>query len=333
MPLKQVAVTVQEKSQAGEARRAAAVLADRVRLSAEDAGRAAIVVTEAAGNLAKHAKDGQLVVRAVSEPWTGLEILALDKGPGIASLAECFRDGYSTSGTPGTGLGAIRRIADDFDIYTQPDRGTVLLARIYARDQKKQNALAMSAVSVPLKGEDACGDNWAIHEEGRKITIMIADGLGHGFIAAQAADEAVHIFSNSKGAPVRDLLLDMHAALRSTRGAAIGIAQLDLDLREVRYTAVGNIAGAVLTPQSVRMMVYSNGTVGAEMHKAPREFIYHFPLGATLLLHSDGLSTWHLEKYPGLLARDPAVIAGVLFRDFRRVRDDVTVVVARETHA
>jgi hypothetical protein len=42
------------------------------------------------------------------------------------------------------------------------------------------------------------------------------------------------------------------------------------------------------------------------------------------------MSRWSLEDYPGLAARDPAVIAGVLYRDFSRRRDDVTVVVAAE---
>ena len=47
-------------------------------------------------------------------------------------------------------------------------------------------------------------------------------------------------------------------------------------------------------------------------------------------MHSDGLTThWTLERLPGLAARHPSLIAGVLYRDFKRGRDDVTVVVAR----
>jgi len=53
-----------------------------------------------------------------------------------------------------------------------------------------------------------------------------------------------------------------------------------------------------------------------------------------LVLHSDGLvSHWSLDAYPGLAARDPSLIAGILYRDFTRGRDDVTVVVAKAEEA
>lgn len=329
----QVAVPVHEESQAGEARRAAQLLSKRIGLDSEDAARVGIVITEAARNLAKHAKEGQIIVRGVQDDWLGIEVLAIDRGPGIASVAEAFRDGYSTSGTPGTGLGAIRRIADDFDIYTQPERGTVLLARVRSRNSKPNRAVVLSVICVPLHGETACGDNWAVRRNGRTWMIMVADGLGHGVIAAEAADEAVHIFRSSQASDVAEILQDMHGALRTTRGAAVGIARVNFDASEVRYTAVGNISGAVMSGSTSKQMVYSNGTVGAQMRKMPHDFSYPFPRGATLIMHSDGVATWHLDRYPGLLAKDPGVIAGVLFRDFRRVRDDATVLVAREVKA
>lgn len=333
MQSNQVVVPVHEESQAGEARRAAQILSKRVGLDEEEAARAAIVITEAARNLAKHAKEGQIIVRGVNDDWSGIEMLAIDKGPGISSIAEAFRDGYSTSGTPGTGLGAIRRLSDDFDFYTQPERGTVLLARIRSKQSKAARTIVLSCICVPLHGEHACGDNWAIRRNGRTWMLMLADGLGHGAIAAEAADEAVHIFRSTSSANTADIFQDMHGALRATRGAAVGIANVSFDASEVRYVAVGNISGAVLTPSTVKQMVYSNGTVGAEMRRTPHDFSYPFPRGATLVMHSDGIATWHLERYPGLLAKDPGVIAGVLFRDFRRVRDDATVIVAREVKA
>ncbi len=274
-----------------------------------------------------------LVVRGVQDDWTGVEILAIDKGPGIGSIADAFRDGYSTAGTPGTGLGAIRRISDDFDFYTQPDRGTVLLSRIRAKQFGNHRGAIVSGVSLPLQGEEVCGDNWAIRRDGRSLLLMLADGLGHGLIAAEAADEAVHVFLTSKQHERLDLLEEMNSAMRATRGAAVGIAYVNFDASEVRYAAVGNISGAVLTPTAMKQMVYSNGTVGGEMRKPPHDFTYPFPRAGTLILHSDGIATWNIDRYPGLLAKDPGVIAGVLFRDFRRVRDDATVIVVREAKA
>jgi hypothetical protein len=62
-----------------------------------------------------------------------------------------------------------------------------------------------------------------------------------------------------------------------------------------------------------------------------QEFSYPWEPDATLVVHSDGLSTrWRPESYPGLQRHDPAVMAGVLFRDFARARDDASVIVVRE---
>ena len=333
MSILQVAVPIHEESQSGEARRAVLQLAERVGLNDEDAGRAGIVVTEAGRNLSKHAHGGQIVLRGINTGPGAIEVLAIDKGPGILSVTDAFRDGYSTAGTPGTGLGAIRRISDCFDLFTQPDHGTVLFSRICARGAASRVPVDTAVICVPLQGEVACGDNWSLKHLGRKMTFMIADGLGHGFVAAEAADEAVRVFSETTSRQPPEIIQDMHNALRATRGAAVGIAEMNFDASEVKYTAVGNVSAAVVTASSLKQMIYSNGTVGAEMRKTPREFSYPFPSGATLIMHSDGLATWNLERYPGLLAKSPAVIAGVLYRDFRRVRDDVTVIVAREARS
>ena len=53
------------------------------------------------------------------------------------------------------------------------------------------------------------------------------------------------------------------------------------------------------------------------------ELEYDFPSKSILVLHSDGLtSQWNLDKYAGLRKRHPGLIAGVLYRDFKRGRDD-----------
>jgi hypothetical protein len=121
----------------------------------------------------------------------------------------------------------------------------------------------------------------------------------------------------------------IHAALRNTRGAAVAVAEVDPRRDTVRFCGVGNVSGAAVSDQGTRTMVSQNGTVGHEMRKVS-EFSYPWPAHALLVLHSDGLSThWSLDGYPGLSRRHPSLIAGVLYRDFKRGRDDVTVVVAR----
>ena len=184
-------------------------------------------------------------------------------------------------------------------------------------------------MSVPKTGETVCGDAWEVEDDGGRVCVAVADGLGHGPFAAEAAAAAVRVFhDNARLGPVPRLEA-IHHALRGTRGAAVSIAEVDFDNQIIRYTGLGNVAGTVLADGVSRSMVSCNGTVG---HNARhfQEFTYPFPEGAVLVMHSDGLaSRWGLDPYPGLIARDPALIAGILYRDFQRGRDDATVVVAR----
>jgi hypothetical protein len=77
-------------------------------------------------------------------------------------------------------------------------------------------------------------------------------------------------------------------------------------------------------------MVSHNGTAGLEARKI-QEFTYPWQDNAILIMHSDGLATkWKLEGYPNLINKHPSLIAGVLYRDFKRGTDDVTVVVVKK---
>lgn len=325
-----VAFSVVEASQVGEARRAVLTLADRLGFDAVARGRAALVVTESATNLHKHGRDGSLIL----QPHThgdviGIDVLALDKGPGIADLGRCLRDGFSTVGTPGTGLGAIQRTAALLDIHTQTPSGTVLLARLWPDAAPKQRAFAVGSVCIPYPGEEVCGDAWTVEEKSRLALVLLADGLGHGLLAAEASRAAVRILrANTRLGPAA-LLETMHGQMRATRGAAVAVAEVDGDQEILRYAGVGNIAGTILSSGVHRSLVSHNGTVGHEARKC-QEFTYPFPRGAVLILHSDGLSTrWSLDSYSGLLRRDPSLIAGVVYRDAQRRRDDATVLVMR----
>ena len=110
----------------------------------------------------------------------------------------------------------------------------------------------------------------------------------------------------------------------ATRGAAVAVADLDSRAGVVRFCGLGNITGSVTAPDAGRrQMVSHNGTAGLQA-RTMQEFAYPWTAGALLILHSDGLAThWSLDCYPGLARRDPSLIAGVLFRDFARGRDDV----------
>ncbi len=329
-----VAVAVEDSSQIGEARRVAMALAAEAGF--DDAARSdiGIVATEAASNVVRHAGKGEVLVRDLAAPQgPGLEVVCVDGGPGMPDVGACLRDGYSSTGSMGTGFGAMSRLADGFSVYSAPGLGTALVCRFWTRKSSAGNGAmpAIAGLAVPIAGETACGDSWTAVPTPSGLAVLMADGLGHGPAAEAASVSAVRIFRDQATMPPVLLLDVLHAGMRSTRGAAVSVALIDRDRHEVRYAGVGNISAAIVTDGSVRHLVSHAGTVGVQMRKG-QEFVYPWPGGAVLILHSDGLaSQWKLDRYPGLLQEDPALVAAILYRDHARRRDDVSVVVCRLT--
>jgi anti-sigma regulatory factor (Ser/Thr protein kinase) len=323
---------ISDSSQVGEARRAAGELVRRGGGDETLSGRAALIATEMATNVLKHAQAKGMIAmdRFHDAQGTGVELLAIDKGPGLADLQASLADGYSTAGSPGTGLGAIARQADLFGVYSRPGLGTVVQARLVdGPPPKTSRGTDIGVIAAIYPGETVCGDRWAFEANGRGRTLLVADGLGHGFQAARAADLAAKILSEYASEDCVSLVERMHRGLAPTRGAALAVTRIDADEGLIRFVGVGNIAGTVVTGADARQMVSNNGIVG---HIAPRirEFTYPFCGVPCVIMHSDGLSSrWHIADYPGLAACHPSLIAAVLFRDFRRGRDDATVAVMR----
>lgn len=326
---------VQEATQVGDARRQVARWTEALNFDATRSGKLALIITEAAGNLVKHASDGgELLVRALARNEApGIEVLSLDCGPGMADIAGALRDGYSTAGSPGTGLGAISRLADEFAIHSAPGIGTAILARVRAGGAEPDlppGSLEAGGVAAPMTGEEVCGDAWTLRRDAGHTRVMVADGLGHGPDASVAAQEAVRVFHAAPaeiGLP--DLMERMHNALRSTRGAAVAVANVDAARDKLRYAGIGNISGTIVHPGAKQSMVSHPGIVGHRMQKV-QEFEYSWTAESLLVMHSDGVDTrWDLNRYPGLALRDPALIAGVIYRDHQLGRDDATVLVAR----
>jgi anti-sigma regulatory factor (Ser/Thr protein kinase) len=323
---------VADASAVGEARRAISRLARSAGLDAAAAGRMALIVTEAATNIVKHAGGGECVLRSVcGERAGGIDILALDRGPGIADLSAALRDGFSSAGTPGTGLGAMLRAASVFDIYSRAGAGTAVFARVWtAPVPATDNDISLGALNLPYPGETVSGDAWAVSNGGKRVLVMVADGLGHGVEANAAAAAATATFRAHGGEAVTALLERIHLALRPTRGAAVALAEIDRARQIVRFAGLGNVSATLLLDGSTRSLVSHHGTAGHDVRRI-QEFTYPWGRGAGLVLHSDGLgSRWTLDAYPGLFERHPMLTAAVLYRDFRRGRDDVTVVVLRE---
>jgi anti-sigma regulatory factor (Ser/Thr protein kinase) len=331
-------VAVAETSQVGEARRHATRLAESIGLGESDAGRVALVATELATNLVHHAQGGRLMLAAraadaFGEPMPAdVEMIAVDDGPGMGDVNACLRDGYSTAGTPGTGLGAVQRMADDVSISSTPGRGSIVLARVRARTAAKpaaRPALRIGAISLPAPGESVCGDAYAIRVAGHGARVLVADGLGHGPGAAEASTVAVQVFDGAPRDAPAQLLERAHAPMRATRGAAAAMAQLDAAAGTLAFAGAGNICGRIVSGVGDRTLLSQHGTLGLQIRRLV-DSPYEWPEHALLVMHSDGVATrWTLSETTGLIQCDPSVIAAWLLREHRRPRDDATVVVIR----
>jgi anti-sigma regulatory factor (Ser/Thr protein kinase) len=331
--LSTASIQVEETSQTAEARRTAREMALDLGMDEGGAEQVAIATTEACTNLLKHAGGGQLLLQTATGGFNGvplLELLAVDQGPGMAHLDRCLEDGYSTGSSPGQGLGAIQRLSRQMDVYTLVGKGTVVLARWWLSRNGWQAVHRIGAVNVAKPGQEVCGDAWGCAQSGDDLVILIADGLGHGMEAGLASREAVRQLYENPDLPPKALLTRIHQALRSTRGAAVAIAHIDSMRGKLSFAGLGNISARIYAGSEGRQNLVSlNGTAGLQCERI-QDFSYSWPERGLLVLHSDGLSTGTtLDVYPGLALRDPVLIAGVLYRDFSRGRDDATVVVAK----
>ncbi|WP_431257072.1 SpoIIE family protein phosphatase [Roseateles chitinivorans] len=359
---------IDDASQVGEARRAAQALATELAFDEESAGRLALAVTELGTNLFRHVGPGREAALLIGVDETtlrggqdaqdganaaeglGVQVLSLDQGNGM-DLSRCLQDGYSTGGTAGTGLGAIRRMADRFGGFSAPQRGTVLAARFGPRTDRSRigaptavasavNSAAdlafdVGGLSLAAPGETVSGDAWALrrdHDQGReRWSLAVADGLGHGVDAAEASDKLMTLLARADAAHLASpaaFLERSHDSLRSTRGAASAALSLTPD-GPLLFAGAGNISGRLISGVSDRTLLSQHGTLGVQIRRL-QDVVYDWPPHAVLVLYSDGIvSRWSLEETPGLLQADPAVIAGWILRDHLRGRDDATVVVVR----
>lgn len=332
-------VGVNEQSQVSEARRMVRQFAEQQKFGETKAAQAGLIATELSTNLIKHGGGGSLLVGSDDEDDVrSVVIVGIDKGPGMASVDTAMRDGYSTAGSNGTGLGAVRRASSFFDVFSTSGNGTIVLCGIEDRDAGQRGPISLPAagarlsvagISLPKCGETEIGDSWTADANRDSTTVAVIDGLGHGPQASLASSSGVRAFRERSGPALETLFQEMHAALRPTRGAAVGVARVDPERSVVEFAGVGNIAASIVSDSSTRRTVSLPGIVGHEMRRV-QSFSYPWSADALLVMYSDGLGgSWNLDDYPGLTSRHPLIIAAVLFRDFCRGNDDVTVVVVK----
>ncbi|HEY3651269.1 MAG TPA: ATP-binding protein [Streptosporangiaceae bacterium] len=337
---------VEDASAVPACRKAVQIMAERLRFPASRIGQLALAVTEAASNLHKHAEQGSLLlcVNRDGQP-PGIDLVTIDAGPGVRDVSAAVRDGHSTAGTLGIGLGAIQRLADFADLYSRPGRGTSLVARFLpvpaGGNIPPRPPLLMGGLPAPpyppgppwaglvrpITGETECGDAYGAVQAGGEVTAVLCDGLGHGPLAASAAAKGVAAVLDDPAGEPAALLERVHRRMSGTRGGAVSIVRIGGKL--ARFAGLGNVAASIVSGGTRKSMVSIPGIAGHQA-RTIRQFEYEAPPGSAVILHSDGISNrWEAAALPGLEARDPLLIAAVLLAEAGVHRDDAGVLVLK----
>ncbi|MFJ6391101.1 SpoIIE family protein phosphatase [Streptomyces sp. NPDC091972] len=341
-------IPVQDSTRVRDVRVAAEAACDRAGLDAHATAVAALVATELGTNLVKHAGGGRVVINLTAPADTlaadvpCVQIVSLDHGPGIDNVAAAMRDGHTTaSSSLGAGLGTCRRVSSEFDLHSRPGRGTVAVARITParspggprpREVRSRTGTRAGGITTSLAHAEHSGDAFSRVRSGRRLTLMLVDGLGHGDKAAEASTAAVEELRRCADLPPTEMLRRLHAALRATRGAAVGVAQLDEEAGRLSFAGVGNIGARLRADGEWQPLVSHPGIVGAHFPATVPLRESAWTPDSLLVLHSDGLpSRWVPPADPRLGTHDPAVVAAVVLRDAgsaaRPLRDDASVAV------
>ena len=202
--------SVQVPQQIRLARKQAIGLATALGLDTELLDLVALLTGELASNLVSHAQGGELLIRGLLYQGSpGLEVLSVDRGPGMDDVCLCLQDGFSTAGTLGTGLGLTRKVSDEFDVYSASGHGTVVMSRIWSKGSRFREApfdsgtiLTESVPRSPVRGR------LLIHRDGRTTLSWPQPGVLPGLMDDDLPPEPEIAAAHSGEVARRVLILD-----------------------------------------------------------------------------------------------------------------------------
>jgi anti-sigma regulatory factor (Ser/Thr protein kinase)/serine/threonine protein phosphatase PrpC len=323
-------------------RRRVAHLATGMGFPAVQVGELAIVATELAENVLRHGGGrGEFSLSKIVGPrGQGIEIVCTDSGPGFDPAA--FADGFSTAGSLGIGLGAVRRFADSCEVQAVvPGRGARVIVRKWLPVApasapavpwpRGETQFEVGACSRPVPGYHVNGDAYAVRflSAGR-ARVAVIDGLGHGVEAHEAAVQARNLVETRTELDLLTLFRELDERLRRTRGAVAAAADIDLSAARLAFVGVGNIEAVLLGAENSQPLISTSGILGNRA-RTPRRFEYDWSPASMLVLCSDGIrNAWRTSVDKKLLAGHPDVLANVIINSFTREADDATVLGIRQ---
>lgn len=326
-------IEIRHETALDEARRAARSTAESVGFDSAACEDVALVTSELASNLARHAGGGQLVLTALTDGQRrGLQVESLDSGPGIANVEQAMADGFSTGGSLGFGLGVANRLMDELDIQSHRGGGTHVVCRKWVRKpvaSTRQCPLATGAATRPHLSFTENGDAFVIRHWDESLLVGVIDGLGHGPYAYRAARTAWQYVETHFDSALENIFLGVGRACRATRGVVMALARFDWGRGRVTFASVGNIEARSLHGSAPSHYLVRRGIIGVS---APKPMVEEYPWAPedVMVMHSDGVpSHWKWDELPGLAEKPAGAIAQDLLRDLGKPDDDATVVVVR----
>jgi anti-sigma regulatory factor (Ser/Thr protein kinase) len=295
-------------------------------------GEIDIIVAEIVSNLVKHGNGGKLLVKKVQQDnIEGIEIIGIDNGQGINDLNRMMTDGVSTTNTLGHGLGAIKRLSHVFQVYSQKNWGTVVLSRVFREELAyRKKGIEVRTVIVPKPGETKCGDGFFCNGDKDGWRFFLGDGLGHGIEASIAVNAAIEAYSSSDEASPAEAIKNVHLQIKKTRGLVGTIVHYAQKDKRLRICGVGNIATRLAHGIDIKTPISYNGIIGHNIPNSLKDYEIAADEVQLIIMCSDGIRTkWDLWKYPALFKYDLSIIASVIFKDFGRNTDDMSVVAVR----
>lgn len=293
--------------------------------------RVVVAASELVTNQLRHARQGRFAARRIERAGVpGIEIIAADRGPGIADPAQALAGSGPSATSLGEGLSAARRMTHEMDIDVRRGEGTCVRARAYA-EAPTQRRREVGVLGRALPGELLSGDHASFVRGDDTLAVTVVDGIGHGPLARDASNHAVAGFlAQPLGSPA--LTLDAcDRAVASTRGAVMAVARLDERTGLLEQAGVGNVTTRIERFRHSRILAGSSATLGGRgLRRRPLAESLTLTPTEVLLMYTDGLTTRvDLSQEPEILREHPIVIAQRVMTGYARPNDDALVLVAR----